>query len=443
MRKKLQKMLLTIIVMGAAQLSFAQQNYVHQVIILNEGQYDYFNQVQVTPVSIGAYDPVSKNYAYFDAINEMRWSSDVVVDDNNIYVAGDSLLLVYDKNTYQLQNSLTIQGIRKITLWNNSILITRGNAVKLNSYFQVYDKTTLNFIYELDTLVGPEFSAEGIVVLNDTAYIAVSNSFEWGNYKGLLGIIDLNNQTYTAEIDLGSDGVNPDNVMVYGNMIYTLNNKDWTGSSITEFNTNDRTFQTVNISAPSGCGASVFAFPYIYYQSYKADFTTPLNITRFDVNVLATMDTITEIPNTYGMITDDINNLIYITSTDFVSYGMAYIMQFDGTVIDSFSVCVSPGNMALDVRQITTGVEDVIEPLAVSIYPNPGTGYFTLDLTPELGKLSYVNIYSIDGSLILNKVVNGNDLTSFEIDLTHAEKGIYFLQAVTVDKVITGKLVVQ
>ena len=202
MRKKLQKMLLSIIVMGAAQLSFAQQNYVHQVIILNEGQYDYFNQVQITPVSIGAYDPVSKNYSYFDAINEMRWSSDVVVDDNSIYVAGDTLLLVYDKNTYQLQNSLTIRGIRKIALWNNRILITRGNAVKLNSYFQVYDKTTLNFIYELDTLSGPEFSAEGIVVFNDTAYIAVSNSFEWGNYKGLLGIIDLNNQAYTAEIDL-------------------------------------------------------------------------------------------------------------------------------------------------------------------------------------------------------------------------------------------------
>ena len=73
-------------------------------------------------------------------------------------------------------------------------MITRVNAVKLKSYIQVYDKTTLNFIYELDTLNGPEFSAEGIVVLNDTAYVAVNNSFEWGNYKGLLGIIDLNNQ---------------------------------------------------------------------------------------------------------------------------------------------------------------------------------------------------------------------------------------------------------
>jgi len=441
---KIQKLLLAITVMGAAHSSFAQQNYVHQVIVLNEGQYDYVNQVQVTPVSIGAYDPVSKNYVYFDAINEMRWGSDVVVDDNNIYVAGDTLLMVYDKYTYQLQNSVTIQGIRKLTLWKNHILVSRKSGTGYDSYFQVYDKDTLNLVYELDTLNGPKYSSKGMAVYNDTCYLAVNNGFEWGNYKGLIGIVDLNGQSYAGEVDLGPDGMNPDNLMIIGNKLYTLNNKDWTGSSITEFNTSDWSYQTTNLNAPSGCGSSVFALDRVYYHRYDHDqnwVDTNKLILRFNPLDQTIDTTLAKLSGIYGMVTDEINNLIYVTTTDYVTYGTAYVMQYDGAVIDSFSVGVSPGNMALDVRQITTSINNQYSIInnQLKVYPNPTSSVINLEVNGN------IQSYKLTLTDILGRIVYMHEFIDTKktqtIDIQEYPQGIYLLSVETNEMKSTFKVV--
>lgn len=340
------------------------QPYVHQVIFLNEGHYDYLNMVQTVPVTVGVYSPISQTYSVIDTIPDARFGSDVVVDGNNFYVAADSFLLKYDAITNQLQNVITVPGIRKLAVWNNYLLVSRGDVMPLESYFQVFDKNSLNLIFELDTTVGPIYSAEGIGVYNDSAYLAINNAFSWGNQKGLLGIIDLTNQSYVTEIDLGPDGKNPDNLMQDGNMIYTLNNKDWSGSSISSYDVNNRSVSTVNVAVISGCGTSAHALNYIYYQEYALN-----KLARFDVNSQSVFDTLHGTLSYYGLLNDTINNILYATSTDYVSYGMAYIMQYDGTLIDSFAVGVSPGNMALDVRIATHA--NIDQTPSFSVYPNP------------------------------------------------------------------------
>ncbi|MBN4072138.1 T9SS type A sorting domain-containing protein [Flavobacteriales bacterium AH-315-E23] len=354
----MRKQLLTLI--GATLLSLssiAQTEYVHQVIILNEGQYDYTNQVQITPVSIGSYDPSTDTYTEFDQIIGAKFGSDVLVDGDFIYVAADSAIYKYDKKTLTLSNSTTVEGIRKMAIWNNQILVTIGESVPHNAYFRVFDKNTLSFIYELDTLNGPSFSSEGVVVLNDTAYIAVNNSFEWGNGKGLIGLVDLNNQSYMTEIDITPDGLNPDNLMISGTRLYTLNNMDWTNSSITEFNCLDRTFSTTMLSAPSGCGASAFADNNIFYHRYDYDSNwTDTNATLNLFNISnQIIDTIyPDLRNVYGMVNDENNSQFYLTTTDFWSFGKAYIMDYTGLLTDSFDVGISAGNLALDIRSLNT-----------------------------------------------------------------------------------------
>ena len=49
--------------------------------------------------------------------------------------------------------------------------------------------------------------------------------YEFGNYQGIIGVINLNNLTYDSEIDLGDDGKNPINLMLRDDKLYTLNNK--------------------------------------------------------------------------------------------------------------------------------------------------------------------------------------------------------------------------
>jgi len=411
----------------ALNVSFAQQNYVHQVIVVNEGRYDYIADSQVTFPSIGAYDPVSGNYENFDTIYEMRWASDVVVDSQNIYVAGDTLLLVYNKDTYQKINAVGISGIRKLALWKDQILVSRKSGFGYSAYFQAYDKINLNLIFELDTLNGPQYSSEGMAVYNDTCYLAVNNGFEWGNYKGLLGLIDLNNQNYVVEIDLGPDGLNPDNVMIDGSNIYTLNNKNWSGSSITGFNTSDRSYQTTNLSAPSGCGSSVFASDRVYYHRYDYDQSwvdTNKLILRFNTLDQTIDTTLAKLSGIYGMVTDEINSQIYVTTTDYVTFGTTYIMQFDGTIIDSFAVGISPGSMALDVRK-TTSTENLSKPLSVKVYPNPTFSTIILDFYTD------IQLYKLYLTDMLGKVIYKKDVRNVRkthiIDINDYSQGIYFL----------------
>ncbi|MCH8904416.1 MAG: hypothetical protein IIA45_10935 [Bacteroidetes bacterium] len=162
--------------------------YLHQVIVLNEGRYDYAADTQAVAVTIGTYDPVTGIYSDFDTITEARFASDVQIHGDFIYVAADTLLIKYDKYSLERVATQTVKGIRKIALWNNLVLVSRGEFLAtFNAYFQVFNQSDLSFIYEIDTVMGPKYASGGIAVIGDTAYVAVNNGFDWGNYVGYWG----------------------------------------------------------------------------------------------------------------------------------------------------------------------------------------------------------------------------------------------------------------
>ena len=424
--------------------ALAQSQYVHQVIFLNEGQYDYTNSVQITPVSVGAYDPVTDVYTEFDQISGARFGSDVIIDGDYIYVAADTKIVKYDANTLTEVGSASVPGIRKIAIWNNQILVTIGESAPHSSYFRVFDKTSLTLIYELDTLAGfgPVYSTEGVVVLNDTAYIAISNAFEWGNAKGAIGLVDLNNQSYMAEVDITPDGLNPDNLMISGTTLYTLNNMDWTNSSITEFNTLDRTFSTTLLGAASGCGASVFADNNIFFHRYDynmswADTNSTLNI--FNITNQGTDTIYPNLLNVYGMADDAINSQIYLTTTDFFSFGKAYKMDYSGNLTDSFDVGISAGNIALDVRDLV-GINEQSNVNAFDIHPNPSSSIVYIEVDKELDSYA-LTITDITGRVVYSEVVLQTITKSVNIE--NWSNGVYMLTIATEDGKSTHKIVKQ
>ena len=78
------------------------QNVVNQVLILNEGRYDYSTGEIETPVTIGSYDPVTSIYSVVDTIEGARFASDMIINGDYFYIAADTQLLKYDLNTYEL-----------------------------------------------------------------------------------------------------------------------------------------------------------------------------------------------------------------------------------------------------------------------------------------------------------------------------------------------------
>jgi len=382
-------------------LQVSAQAYVHQVIFLNEGRYDFALDTLVVPPSLGVYHPLTETYEVVDVIPDAEFASDVLVDDV-IYVAADNQLITYDKNTLERLQTVTIPGIRELAVYKDELLVTRGDyLVFFDSYFQVYDKHSLELLYALDTTDGPAYATEGIVIRDDKAYVAINNGFVFGEEVGLIGVVDLKTHDYLNEIDLGPAGINPDNIMLDEHMIYTLNNKNYLSSSISVIDP-ETAFVTTHdmIAANSGCGTSTFADEHIYFMEYGVD-----KLARFDVQSGQIVDTLAETGAYYGLIDDQINGHLIGTWTDFLSQGTAYILSYDGKVLKSFDVGISPGSIALDVRMVT-GVTDVTDDLHVIIRPNPVSDF--VEITAE-SQIRDVTLFNAQGAQVVRQFVNAQN----------------------------------
>ena len=93
------KKIITLIAIGLSINTLAQ--HLHQVLILNEGYFDYTNNVSVEPVKIGSYDVVSNTYNTVNTLSGARFASDMIIGDGHYYVAADSVIYKFDLNTHQ------------------------------------------------------------------------------------------------------------------------------------------------------------------------------------------------------------------------------------------------------------------------------------------------------------------------------------------------------
>ena len=331
------------------------QNVVNQVLILNEGRYDYTIGEIETPVTIGSYDPSTMNYSVVDTIDGARFASDMLIDGDYFYIAADTQLLKYDLNTYELLASQSVTGVRNILIVNDNLFVSRGEyGISFDSYFQIYSKSDLTFISELDTTEGPKWTTQNMVHTDNKLYVAINNGFEWGNEKSLIGVLDLSTLSYLEEIDLGSDATNPDNMMITDDYIYTVNNKNWSGASFSKVDLSTHSSTTINVSDVStGCGTSCLRGDKINFQ-----ISMDSVLLEWDPAMLLSSGNPLGInQNFYELAYDEVNNYLYASETDYSTYGKVHIYDADNNLVSEFDCGVSPGTIVFDVRN-RTSIED-------------------------------------------------------------------------------------
>ena len=331
------------------------QNVVNQVLLLNEGRFDYATGEIETPVTIGSYDPFTSIYSVVDTIEGARFASDMLIDGDYFYVAADTQLLKYDLNTYELLASQSVTGVRNILIVNDNLFVSRGEyGVSFDSYFQIYSKSDLTFISELDTTEGPKWTTQNMVHTDNKLYVAINNGFEWGNEKSLIGVLDLSTLSYLEEIDLGSDATNPDNMMITDDYIFTVNNKNWSGASFSKVDLSTHSSTTINVSDVStGCGTSCLRGDKINFQ-----ISMDSVLLEWDpATLLSSGNPLGINQNFYELAYDEVNNYLYASETDYSTYGKVHIYDADNNLVSEFDCGVSPGTIVFDVRN-TTSIED-------------------------------------------------------------------------------------
>ncbi len=396
----------------ASTWSFAQ-NQLHQVLVVNEGYFDYQTGVILEPVTIGSYNPISQQYQVVDTLENMRFASDLVIEGNFYYVAADSKIFKMDLNTHQEVASVSCPGVRNLAVYQDKLVATRGEYLTTyDSYLHVYNVTDLQLIQAFDTVNGPKWATQNIVIDGTTAYLVVNNAYEWGNEKGIIGQLNLSNLSYGNEVDLGPDGKNPDNLIKYGSALYTVNNKDWTGTSISKFELATSTPSTVNIAnAIAGCGTSALRDDKITYQ-----ISSESSLNHFDINGMNNIGPVNGINmNFYELAQEPISGNLYASSTDFFSTGTVFIYDASNTEIHQFATGVAPGTIVFDIRSAAGVTTQNTADFTVT--PNPSNGMINIQGKDEHAVLILTDM---NGTLI-------QSTTNDTINIEALPAGIYFV----------------
>ncbi|MFZ1333094.1 MAG: T9SS type A sorting domain-containing protein, partial [Flavobacteriales bacterium] len=279
----------------------------------------------------------------------------------------------------------------------------------LDHYFEVRDKNTLALLWSIDPSDGLTRSAEDVVVLDDKAYLAVNNAFDWANLSGIIGEVDLLAQTYGQEVDLGPNGLNPEKLFVVNGMIHSFNNTDFSKSSISTVDPQISALQgTTDVTELSSCAASVVSGDNIYFLEYAQN-----ELARYSISSDAVLDTLFGSPAVYGIVEDDLNNMLYATTTDFSSIGEFLVLDLNGTILSSVPASVSCGNLAVDTRS-ATGISATELP-SFSLFPNPADDSITIQL-PEQKEALLIVVLDATGRSVLTTRTQMSGQTVIGID---------------------------
>ena len=394
-------------------VSVQAQNYLHQAIILNEGYYDYSTSTIVDPVTIGKYDPALQSYSIVDTLEGMRFGSDLLIDGNFYYVAADTKIFKMDLNTHQEVSSVSCLGVRNLEIYQNKLIVTRGEYLATyNSYLHIYDATNLSLIVAIDTVQGPKYASQNIVIDGSSAYIAVNNGFEWGNEKGFVGKLDLNTLVYGNEVDLGPDGKNPDNLVKNGAFLYTVNNKDFSGASVSKIALDGSLNTTVNIaSATTGCGTSALRDDKLVYQISQEN-----SLNEFDIVSMSAVGPVNGHNLSYYELAEEpVSGNLYTSETDYFSFGKVHIFDANNNELSNFNVGISPGTIVFDVRPTSSGIQE--QKIELTVFPNPVQHMLTVKNPDQL----LITLRSIEGAKVME---SRNEV----LDMSGLKSGVYTVE---------------
>lgn len=91
-----------------------------------------------------------------------------------------------------------------------------------------------------------------------------------------------------------------------------------------------------------------------------------------------------------------------------------------------------------------TGINEKEIAKDFKVYPNPSNGILTLEILDQRFQLSRVRIFDVDGRELMQKNISRNGTANvFELDLSSYKKGVYILQLISPNKVITRRVMVK
>ncbi len=136
--------------------------------------------------------------------------------------------------------------------------------------------------------------------------------------------------------------------------------------------------------------------------------------------------------NYYYQYTVDVSSLATANSVDLTG---SFVIRFQQRGENDFYGGGSDGVYIDEVRVMgtSTRVESLVESNLVSLYPMPNDGRFYIDFGYANAKVIGIEVYDCLGKVLYREERNGQDLQSYEVDISTAPTGMYYLLIRLVD----------
>ena len=305
-----------------------------------------------TPPSLGRVDLTSFAYQEVLSFEDAGFATDLEIQDDAAVVVLENRVVKVDLMSGQIVADTELLGAQEAALFEDgTVVVTRGGLddawqpLNLTSHLVWLDGDDLGLEGELLPTEGPTLPSQEIVVVDGKVYIAVNNGWAFGQEVGRLGCWDVEQDTY-SEWDLGEGAENPVALHVLDGDLFTVNNGDWSSTSVTRASLGDlSSTTTVALDGVSvGCNASAFVDTKLAVQISGENGLRLLDGPSmvWEEGTVLNADA----PSAYSLITHPTYGWTCAGVTDYVTFGEIQIRTAEGEWLATVPVGVSPGSLA-------------------------------------------------------------------------------------------------
>ena len=426
--------LTAIMLLASVQIIFAQNSRsinVNQVLVVSGGAFSNPDDY----VTVASYKPGDSLTSQFGTIFTQSVQS-AVVYSNFLYVAAQDSIVAFDVNSYQRVAATFAQGVNQLAVSGDKLIASFWYPDTAD-FVRIYNRDDLS---EQAVISEVSDEASGIAVYDNKAYVAVPGG--WAATTGKLAVINLENNSFEEEIDLGAEGAGISNVYVYAandtHYLITVNKTPWGGSNgyLTKIDLADMSAASTQVDVVLGKGVSLVNSTATLYALINGGIGS---VNLVDMTVADTTIVAAPAMTIAGAALDTINSLFYVTTTDYSSVGEGAIYNMNGEVTGSFDAGISAEAIAIDYRDFEA-INETFAANTFGFYPNPVNNVLTVS-NPDRVTVDRVFVSDVTGRVIISKEVDGE--SSITLDFSGLNAGLYFVTVKGENRAFTSKIVKQ
>ena len=410
--------LFALIIVFSANCAIAQTTYTKQIIIVNGG--DYGNPDDY--VTVATYNPGSGETTEFATIYTQS-VQDVVIHGSFAFVAAQDSIVKLNIDTYQKVAAVYATGVNQLAT-NGEVLVASFWYPVTENFVKAFSIDDLSLITEFG---GISDEASGIMIKEGIALVAIPGAY--GSTTGKIASIDLEQNVVLSEDDYGESFAGIGYFAFYNDITTAFMKTAWgesdsrsatmdlEGNVIEEFIYEDAVLANRTGQA---------------HNNFYAEINNGIGLFNLETNDLVNPSVVAPQQMTIGAsVIDTINNLIYLSTTDFYSMGQGFIYNLDGENTGSFEAGISAQAIAVDYRN-NTGINKnrIVEKL--NVFPNPASSLISFNISNDKEVLNTV-ISDISGKVVYRSTVYN------QIDVSTLKTGIYFVTINTETSLFTGR----